>query len=84
MEVSNSSTVVAMTAAAAVVVKKSTVTFDKIEIREFAPMVGDNPAVSGGVPIALGSILIQQRVLSIKHYERDRAPRRDRKERRAM
>jgi hypothetical protein len=61
--------------------KKSMVTFGKVQIYEFAYVIGDNPFVSGGVPIALGPTHIQESVMSIKQYERERNPvRRPRRE----
>jgi hypothetical protein len=56
-------------------VKKGVVTFDKIKVHVFAPTIGDNPFVSGGVPIALGPKL-HESVLPLDQYERERMPRR--------
>jgi len=51
------------------------VSFDHIQFHEFAPAIGDNPFVSGGVPIALGTKL-NESVLPLDQYEESRGPRR--------
>ena len=39
---------------------KRQVSFGKIQIREFAPTIGDQPFVSKGVPIALGNTKVRE------------------------
>lgn len=39
---------------------KRQVSFGKVQIREFAPTIGDQPFVSTGVPIALGNIKVRE------------------------
>jgi hypothetical protein len=55
------------------------VRFDTIVIHVFAPAIGDHPFVKGGVPLTLGE-KIQDTVMSLDQYERERAPRRSRQE----
>jgi len=51
------------------------VQFDRIELVEFLPDLGDNPSVSAGVPLRLGMALRTHR-LRLEKYERRRKPRR--------
>lgn len=52
------------------------VSFGEIEFHEFLPAIGDNPAVSCGVPISLSETLENTSVIDIEFYERIRSPRR--------
>jgi len=56
------------------------VTFDRIQIREYERTVGDNPACSSGCPISLGWSYVIAYESAIQDYERRRAPRRPKKE----
>jgi hypothetical protein len=60
------------------VVKKK-VSFDEIEFLEFLTILGDNPAVSAGAPVALGNDLHRRSMMDIDFYERNRGKRRNRK-----
>lgn len=54
---------------------KRQVSFGKIQIREFAPTIGDQPFVSTGVPIALGNIKVRElNDVPIDIYEYVRQP----------
>ncbi len=54
---------------------KREVSFGKIQIREFAPTIGDQPFVSTGVPIALGNIKVREvNDVPIDTYEFMRQP----------
>ena len=54
---------------------KRQVSFGKIQIREFAPTIGDQPFVSTGVPIALGNIKVRElNDVPIDIYEHMRQP----------
>lgn len=50
--------------------------FDKVEIVELLPAIGDNPSVSAGVPIALSDEAVRTRKFRVDKYERHRKPRR--------
>ena len=61
---------------------KRQVSFGKIQIREFAPTIGDQPFVSTGVPIALGNIKVREfNDVPIDIYEHMRQPQRRRNSR---
>jgi hypothetical protein len=55
------------------------VSFNEIEILEFPYILGDNPSVSSGAPIALGHELVKQRTLEVDNYEQNRGKRKSRK-----
>lgn len=55
------------------------VTFNEIEILEFQYILGDNPAVSSGAPIALGNDLVRQLMYEVDFYENNRGKRKSRK-----
>lgn len=57
-------------------VKKS-VYFSKIEINHHAVILGDNPSVSSGPPLALGNKLLHMDSISVSDYEACRPPRRE-------
>ncbi|KAG7343118.1 hypothetical protein IV203_018397 [Nitzschia inconspicua] len=60
-------------------VKKPKVAFDEVEILEFNYILGDNPGVSSGAPIALGDELKSSVTLEVDYYEVARGKRRSRK-----
>jgi hypothetical protein len=47
------------------------ISFGTIQILEFMPQIGDNPAVSSGCPITLGSKIQARQVVDVDAYERD-------------
>ena len=55
------------------------VCFEDIEILEFHYILGDNPSVTSGCPIALGSELVQKCVVDVESYEQTRGKRKNRK-----
>jgi len=55
------------------------VDFKDIEILEFNRILGDNPAVSSGAPIAIGDDLIHKMIVEVNDYESLRGERRPRK-----
>jgi hypothetical protein len=55
------------------------VTFNEIEILEFQYILGDNPAVSSGAPIAIGNNLVAETTLDVDYYELKRGKRKSRK-----
>ena len=57
--------------------KKKRVSFSNIEINHYAIMLGDNPAVSSGPPVALGRKLLHMDSISVVDYEANRPPRRE-------
>eukprot|EP00529_Nitzschia_sp_RCC80_P037319 CAMPEP_0113451208 /NCGR_PEP_ID=MMETSP0014_2-20120614/6221_1 /TAXON_ID=2857 /ORGANISM="Nitzschia sp." /LENGTH=155 /DNA_ID=CAMNT_0000342559 /DNA_START=151 /DNA_END=618 /DNA_ORIENTATION=+ /assembly_acc=CAM_ASM_000159 len=60
-------------------VPKPKVGFDEVEILEFNYVLGDNPGVSSGAPIALGADLQNQITLEVDYYEKARGKRKSRK-----
>jgi hypothetical protein len=58
---------------------KPKVCFDEVEILEFNYILGDNPGVSAGAPIALGGDLQNQITLEVDYYEKARGKRKSRK-----
>ena len=48
---------------------KKIVSFDDLEILEFKTILGDNPAVSSGPPIALDSTVVNKTQYDIDFYE---------------
>lgn len=54
------------------------IVFDRLEIREYPIQVGDNPSVSGGVPLTIGWEYDKDAtaVLNVEEYEENRPPRR--------
>lgn len=58
---------------------KPKVCFDEVEILEFNYVLGDNPGVSSGAPVALGDELQGSITLEIDYYETVRGKRRSRK-----
>jgi hypothetical protein len=54
--------------------------FDKVEMIEFLPALGDNPSVSAGVPVTLSDEVTRTRKVRLEKYERVRKPRRDHSE----
>ena len=55
------------------------VSFHEIEILEFPTILGDNPAVSSGAPIALGYDLVGRTTVAVDVYEQHRGKRKHRK-----
>lgn len=55
------------------------VSFQEIEILEFHYILGDNPAVSQGAPIALGNDLVRRNSTELDIYESSRGKRKNRK-----
>jgi hypothetical protein len=55
------------------------VDFDDIEFLEFLYILGDNPAVSSGTPIALGHDLVRRLRVKVDIYEDNRGKRKSRK-----
>jgi hypothetical protein len=55
------------------------VTFDDIEILEFHYILGDNPSVTSGCPVALGTELVDKSVFDVDCYEQCRGKRKHRK-----
>lgn len=55
------------------------VAFDEIEFLEFLTILGDNPAVSAGAPVALGNELVRRSMMDVDFYEQNRGKRRHRK-----
>jgi hypothetical protein len=60
-------------------VPKPKVCFDEVEILEFNYILGDNPGVSAGAPIALGDQLQNSITLEVDYYEKARGKRKSRK-----
>ena len=58
---------------------KRRIAFGDIIVHEFPPAIGDNPSVSGGVPITLSYRLDKTLVVGLDEYENTRRPRRSRK-----
>jgi len=58
----------------------ASITFDRIEIREYARTVGDNPSCTAGPPISLSWEYTVAGAMDVHAYERDRAPRRRKNE----
>lgn len=56
----------------------SFVTFDRLEIRKYPIVVGDNPAVTSGVPLTIGWDHDENSmaIVSVEEYENSRPPRR--------
>lgn len=54
------------------------VIFDKIQVREYPQIMGDNPAVSEGVPLTIGWDCQHKYHMNIDMYEYTRAPNRRR------
>jgi hypothetical protein len=59
--------------------RKTKVVFDEVEILEFNRILGDNPGVSAGAPIALGDKLQNTITLNVDIYETTRGRRKSRK-----
>lgn len=55
-----------------VIPRKCKVSFSNIFIREYALQPGDNPSVTAGVPIALGSEVLREKTVDIDKFERKR------------
>jgi len=55
---------------------KRNVSFDKLDVREYAITLGDNPAVSRGPPISLSWNYIEETSVDLEQFEATRAPRR--------
>lgn len=60
-------------------IPKPKVAFDEVEILEFNYILGDNPGVSSGAPIALGGELQGSITLEVDYYEKVRGQRKSRK-----
>jgi len=60
--------------------EKTSVSFGKVVFHEFGAVLGDNPAVSCGVPISLGPELKRTEVMDMDEFENSRIPRRSGKE----
>ena len=58
--------------------QKRRVRFDSITFYEFDTIMGDNPAVREGCPIALGDKLLRSKEVAVDRYERSRRPRQSR------
>ena len=56
---------------------KRRVSFDMVDILEFKQVVGDNPCVSTGVPVALAPNLERRTSVDLEIYEGTRRPRRN-------
>jgi hypothetical protein len=56
-------------------IPRRSVAFSNVELHEFKRVIGDNPSVSMGVPIALGPILERISVIQIDFYEKFRSRR---------
>ena len=63
------------TAASAKTVKR-TVSFGKLETREYSIALSDHPSCSFGPPISLGWDFRDKEAIELDHYEEQRAPRR--------
>ena len=63
------------TAASAKTVKR-TVSFGKLETREYSIALSDHPSCSFGPPISLGWDFRDKEATELDHYEEQRAPRR--------
>jgi hypothetical protein len=48
---------------------KRSVSFDRITVHEFLPVIGDSPTCSCGVPIALGDELLVSHHFSVSKFE---------------
>ena len=55
------------------------VKFHDIEFLEFNYILGDNPAVSSGAPVALGNDLKTRYNVEIDYFEKNRGKRKNRK-----
>lgn len=53
--------------------------FDEIEILEFHYILGDNPSVGAGAPIAIGNELVDRSTVDLEFYEKSRGKRKSRK-----
>lgn len=57
------------------------VSFDKVDIKEFPMTLGDHPSAASGPPVALDWEKIErERLLDLNEYEASRSPRRSRKQ----
>jgi hypothetical protein len=56
------------------------VSFSSLEIHEFNMTLGDHPAAVSGPPVALDYSRAQERVVDLDEYERNRNPRRGRRQ----
>lgn len=57
--------------------QKSNVSFDKLYVREYGMVLGDNPSVSAGPPVSIGWEVQEEYNHDIENYEEERAPRRE-------
>lgn len=55
---------------------KQSVSFDEVQVHEFAQWLGDNPSCSEGPPIALSWDCVHTQVLKLDEYETTRGRRR--------
>jgi hypothetical protein len=58
-------------------IQERSVSFTEIEWYSHAIILGDNPSVSSGPPVALGNKLIRKETISVEDYEAHRPPRRE-------
>jgi len=54
----------------------SSVSFESVTIREYAPTIGDNPSCSHGAPISIGWSYNVKATVPIEDYEKHKPPRR--------
>lgn len=62
-------------------VASRSVSFDKVDIKEFPMTLGDHPSAASGPPVALDWEKVErERVIDLNEYEASRSPRRSRKQ----
>ena len=61
-------------------VSEKSVTFGDVQIRTHLITLGDNPAVSGGAPVALSNELLDDRTIGLDRFEAARPERRHKRE----
>jgi len=60
--------------------QKSIVSFDKLYVREFGMVLGDNPCVRSGPPVSIGWEVQDEYHDDLENHERSRGPRRENRE----